>query len=147
MPETPKNREPRWHAMVALVAVGGLRLALPHQLSVGPDWLLLAVIGVLVVLATSEPAPSRATPCVSSSATCSSLSSPPTWPGRSTCCWPRSRRTGSYHIDLLRSAAALWITNVIVFASWYWRLELLGGPPFPANSAAATPTAPSSSPR
>src|SRR6202020_1292614 len=50
MPGTAKHFEPRWHAMVALVAVGGLRLALPHQLSVGPDWLLLAVIGVLVVL-------------------------------------------------------------------------------------------------
>jgi hypothetical protein len=29
--------------------------------------------------------------------------------------------------DLLRSAAALWITNVLVFASWYWRLDA-GGP-------------------
>jgi hypothetical protein len=36
--------------MVALIAVGGLRLALPHELSVGPDWLLLAVIGVLTLL-------------------------------------------------------------------------------------------------
>ena len=29
--------------------------------------------------------------------------------------------------DMLRSAAALWITNVLVFASWYWRLDA-GGP-------------------
>jgi hypothetical protein len=28
---------------------------------------------------------------------------------------------------LLRSAGVLWITNVIVFASWYWRLDA-GGP-------------------
>jgi hypothetical protein len=28
---------------------------------------------------------------------------------------------------LLRSAAALWISNVLVFASWYWRLDA-GGP-------------------
>jgi uncharacterized membrane protein len=28
---------------------------------------------------------------------------------------------------MLRSAAALWFTNVIVFASWYWRLDA-GGP-------------------
>ena len=28
---------------------------------------------------------------------------------------------------LLESAAILWITNVIVFASWYWRLDA-GGP-------------------
>ena len=29
--------------------------------------------------------------------------------------------------DLLRAAAVLWTTNVIVFASWYWRLDA-GGP-------------------
>jgi len=28
---------------------------------------------------------------------------------------------------LLRSAAALWVTNVLVFALWYWRLDA-GGP-------------------
>jgi len=28
---------------------------------------------------------------------------------------------------LLRSAAVLWVTNVLVFASWYWRLDA-GGP-------------------
>ena len=29
--------------------------------------------------------------------------------------------------ELLRSAAALWITNILIFASWYWRLD--GGGP------------------
>jgi Protein of unknown function (DUF1345). len=29
--------------------------------------------------------------------------------------------------ELLRSAAALWIANFLVFASWYWRLDA-GGP-------------------
>ena len=29
--------------------------------------------------------------------------------------------------ELLRSATALWITNILVFASWYWRLDA-GGP-------------------
>src|SRR5262249_34326609 len=28
---------------------------------------------------------------------------------------------------LLRSAAALWITNILIFAAWYWRLDA-GGP-------------------
>ena len=30
-------------------------------------------------------------------------------------------------LALLRSAASLWITNILVFASWYWRLDA-GGP-------------------
>jgi hypothetical protein len=30
-------------------------------------------------------------------------------------------------VDLLRAAAALWLANMLVFASWYWRLD--GGGP------------------
>jgi hypothetical protein len=30
-------------------------------------------------------------------------------------------------LEMLRSAGALWITNILVFASWYWRLDA-GGP-------------------
>jgi hypothetical protein len=30
-------------------------------------------------------------------------------------------------LQLLRSAAALWLSNILVFASWYWRLDA-GGP-------------------
>jgi len=29
--------------------------------------------------------------------------------------------------DLLTSACALWMSNILVFASWYWRLDA-GGP-------------------
>jgi len=29
--------------------------------------------------------------------------------------------------ELLRAAAALWVANILVFASWYWRLDA-GGP-------------------
>ena len=29
--------------------------------------------------------------------------------------------------ELLGAAAALWLTNIIIFASWYWRLDA-GGP-------------------
>ena len=34
---------------------------------------------------------------------------------------------------LLKSAAALWVTNILVFASWYWRLD--GGGPNQTRSA------------
>jgi uncharacterized membrane protein len=30
--------------------------------------------------------------------------------------------------ELLRAAAALWLTNILVFAAWYWRLD--GGGPY-----------------
>jgi uncharacterized membrane protein len=37
---------------------------------------------------------------------------------------PKHRETP---VALLQSAAALWIANILVFASWYWRLD--GGGP------------------
>ena len=37
---------------------------------------------------------------------------------------PAHRESGP---ELIRSAAALWFTNVLVFALWYWRLDA-GGP-------------------
>jgi hypothetical protein len=49
MANTPQQLEPRWPALLALLAVGGLRLALPESLSAGPDWLLLAVVGLLLI--------------------------------------------------------------------------------------------------
>src|SRR5580704_13506560 len=41
--------QPVWPAVVAVLAVGGLHLALPEPLTFGPSWLLLAVVSVLLV--------------------------------------------------------------------------------------------------
>jgi hypothetical protein len=49
MTDAPQRREPRWPAILALLAVGGLRLALPESLSAGPRWLLIAVVGFLLI--------------------------------------------------------------------------------------------------
>src|SRR2546423_2482517 len=40
--------EPRWQALLAVLAVGGIYLALPRTLIVGPTWLLPVVIVILV---------------------------------------------------------------------------------------------------
>src|ERR1700759_2437877 len=47
--KTVMRLEPRWPAMVALLAAGGLRLALPSYLSIGPDWMLLVVVVILII--------------------------------------------------------------------------------------------------
>ena len=112
--------------MVALVAVGGLRLALPHQLSVGPDWLLLAIIGVLIVVYLNASRLGHYGLCnilgylqlgIVTADMALSL-------GLLLAALPGHRQ---HPLDLLRSAAALWVTNILVFASWYWRLDA-GGP-------------------
>jgi len=112
--------------MVALIAVGGLRLALPHELSVGPDWLLLAIIGVLIVVYLVASRLNRYGLCnilgylqlgIVTADMALSL-------GLLLAALPEHRQ---HPLDLLRSAAALWVTNILVFASWYWRLDA-GGP-------------------
>jgi uncharacterized membrane protein len=126
MAQPAKYQEPRWHAMVALVAVGGLRLALPHELSVGPDWLMLAVIGGLIVLyAGARQFDKHNVAIFLGYLLVAIVTVDMTW---SLCllvaALPTHKETS---LALLRSAAALWITNIIVFASWYWRLDA-GGP-------------------
>src|SRR5450755_791209 len=43
------QREPRWPAVLALLGVGGLYLALPASLTMGPRWLLLAIVAALLI--------------------------------------------------------------------------------------------------
>jgi len=118
--------EPRWPALVALLAVGGLRLALPESLSYGPDWLLLAIIGVLVI--PSIWAHRRALNTVNrilGYILTSIVTLDMVWSlGLLIAALPAHKQTPT---ALLESAAALWITNILVFASWYWRLD--GGGP------------------
>src|SRR5580693_1640709 len=42
-------REPRWPAFLGMLTASGVYWALPEPLSVGPSWLLLAVIFVLLI--------------------------------------------------------------------------------------------------
>jgi hypothetical protein len=126
MQDSPKRAEPRWPAMLALLAVGGLRLALPKSLSVGPDWLLLLVVGILIiptVLARQRGNHrlNQALGYVLNSVVTLAMA----WSlGLLIAALP-SHKESSH--DLLRSAAALWLTNILVFASWYWRIDA-GGP-------------------
>jgi hypothetical protein len=126
MPNTSQHLEPRWPAILALLAIGGLRLSLPESLSAGPDWLILVVVGVLLIPTTwaRQRGKDRLNKLLgyllSSIVTVDMI-----WSlGLLVAALPAHRQLPK---DLLRSAAALWITNILVFASWYWRLDA-GGP-------------------
>lgn len=121
-----KPHEPRWPAFVAMGADALIHYALPERLSVGPRWLLFAVIFVLLVPIVFSYHRRRYD--VTKILTFIAL-------GVITLAL-----IGSLillvvglpnHKDapgtLLRSASLLWATNVIVFALWYWKLDA-GGP-------------------
>lgn len=126
MAKAVARSEPRWPAMLALLAVAGLRLALPAQLSVGPSWLLLVIVLVLLVptvwarLGGSHGLNQTLGYVINGTVTLDMA-----WSlGRLVRALPAHTETPQ---ALLRSAAALWVANILVFASWYWRLDA-GGP-------------------
>ena len=125
-PQESERLEPRWPAILALLAVGCLRLALPESLSLGPAWLLILVVGVLLVptvwarYAGNDKLNQRLGYLLTSLVTSDMIWS----------LYLLIAALPAHKIspeDLLISATALWITNILVFASWYWRLDA-GGP-------------------
>jgi hypothetical protein len=118
--------EPRWPAVLAILAVGGLNAVLPEPLSFGPYWLVLAVVSVLLVpIVISYRTGRRRMNQVLAHLVLGTVTASMVWSlGMLIARLPA-------HSDppktLLLSAAALWTANVLVFASWYWRLDA-GGP-------------------
>jgi hypothetical protein len=126
MANAPQQLEPRWPALLAMLAVGGLRLALPESLSVGPDWLLLVLVGLLLIpIVWSRMSGLDKLNKVLGYFVTSVVTLDMIWSLYSLVAALPSHKEPPQ--DLLRSAAALWVTNILVFASWYWRLDA-GGP-------------------
>ena len=118
--------EPRWQALLALLAVGGIYLALPQTLVVGPFWLLPIVIVILVMPTIvahrmGRYSLNRALGIITSSVITLALI---TSVILLVLAVPAHKEPP---VALLCSGAELWFTNVLVFALWYWRLD--GGGP------------------
>lgn len=118
--------EPRWQALLAFVAVAGIYLALPGDLIVGPTWLLPTLILVLLVPTvvshrTGRRSLNRVLGIVINGITTVALVASV---GLLVKSLPSHKESA---LELLLSGALLWLTNVIVFALWYWRLD--GGGP------------------
>src|SRR5271155_3731664 len=119
-------RVPRWPAFVAMLATAGVYLALPKNLSEGPRWLLFAIVVILLIpiVATYRRGRYKATRILTLMAN-----------GVITVAMIASLvllvRGIPLHLqtprELLGSASALWATNILVFALWYWELDA-GGP-------------------
>ena len=118
--------EPRWPAFVAVLAVGGLYTGLPDALTMGPRWLVpSAVLALLIptvvfhhtgrqrlnnLFGFAVDAALTLELMVSIALLIAAL--------------PTHKESPQ---ELLLSASSLWITNILVFALWYWRLDA-GGP-------------------
>ena len=118
--------EPRWPTAVAVLVAGALYAALPEPLSVGPRWLLLAILTVLVIPAMISHRRGMKTLNNVLGFTIEIIST--VFLFWSVVMLVRSLPSKEIQpVDLLKSAAVLWICNVVLFALWYWRLDA-GGP-------------------
>lgn len=120
-----ESNETRWPAAIAIVGIGGSSLALPDFLVPGPRWLVPIVVALLLVPAILAHAAGYhrldkilgyGISVVVTLALAASLAS-------LVLELPGHRQPA----ELLRSATILWVTNILVFALWYWRLDA-GGP-------------------
>jgi hypothetical protein len=122
----PRRHEPRWPAIVALFAAGAAQLALPDTMNAGPPWLVLAVVVVLTLAAVAARRMGRST----LNEVLGHIVSAVVSAGLLWAIWRLIQTLPTHReppIALLRAATLLWGTTVLVFASWYWRLDA-GGP-------------------
>src|SRR5690242_9021832 len=125
-PDHAAEPEPRWPAILGLLAIGGLYFSLPDRLTAGPNWLLFVVIVILLVpTIVSRRMGQRRTTIILGFVTFGIVTVAVIWSLFTLISWLPSKREGP--TELLRSAAALWLATVLVFASWYWQLDA-GGP-------------------
>lgn len=125
-PQHIDKPEPRGQALLAVLAICAIYLALPRDLVIGPIWLLPTVIVVLLVPTVvshrvGRHSLNRVLGIVINGITTLALIGSVILLVRAL---PTHRESPS---QLLRSGSLLWLTNVIVFALWYWRLD--GGGP------------------
>ena len=125
-PAEEPDREPRWPAVVAVLAVGGLYAALPEALTFGPRWLFPSVVLALLIPSVVSYHTGRHRLNAVFGFTVDGLLTVGLIISVILLidALPTKKETPQ---QLLLSAASLWITNILVFALWYWRLDA-GGP-------------------
>ncbi|MBV9503396.1 MAG: hypothetical protein JO323_00170 [Acidobacteriia bacterium] len=118
--------EPRWPATVTVAALVGLRFALPPALSAGPDWVMAPVAAALLIPAVvaHRMGIHRLNQILGYALLATITGDMITSLALLITRLPAHKESPR---ELLIAASGLWITNVLVFASWYWRLD--GGGP------------------
>ncbi len=130
--------------VVAVLATGFLRAVLPAQLGLGNRWLLLVIVvvvlGVLIIgnpgrIDQDRPWLRVLTSCMIGVITVANAYAAVRLAGDII---DGSAYTSSGKV-LLEGGGAIWLTNVIVFALWYWELDR-GGPVARARGSAVPPS-------
>jgi hypothetical protein len=126
IPVVDSEQEPRWPAIIGVLAAGGLYAALPEALTLGPRWIFPSLVLALLIpgIVSHHTGRHRLNMifgfAVDALLTLGLIISVILLINA----LPAGKQSPQ---ELLLSAAALWSTNILVFALWYWRLDA-GGP-------------------
>jgi uncharacterized membrane protein len=133
--------EPFWQAQLAVLFALLLYLALPGRLTLGPRWLLPLFEGVLLLgLAISTPyrhhsqSPARRRLSIGLIA----LVTAANFTALGLLVHLLLERNTAAGRDLIIAAGQIWLTNVAVFALWYWEVDR-GGPHIRTKSESQIP--------
>ncbi|MCL2418871.1 MAG: hypothetical protein FWD04_06235 [Conexibacteraceae bacterium] len=126
----PPRGEPHWPPQLAIAASIALQLILPHRLVAGPGWLFPALQGLmLAVLIVSSPqrltAPHSVRRRLALATTV--LLSLANGIALVLLAHYMLHHTVANGYELIIAGAEIWLTNVLVFALWYWEGDR-GGP-------------------
>lgn len=140
----PTKGEHRWSVSLAVLLAVVLQLAIPDELAFHPRWMLPVLEGLLfVALAIGNPhridRESKALRLFGLLLV-SAISLAVAW-SAAMLVYHLAHGTGKLNdnaMALLLSGGAIWLTNVIAFALWYWELDRGG----PAARAAARKSLP-----
>lgn len=132
--------EARWPASLALLACVALYLVLPNRLVVGPHWLLPVLIALpLIPLSARKhrrpnesPFVRRATISLIALISVANIASMALLVHHLLVAHVAQGR------NLIYSAVAVWLTNVIVYGLWFWEVDR-GGPHLRAGNAKLLP--------
>jgi hypothetical protein len=133
--------ESRWPVAAAIVVAILLQVALPDRLTLISRWVLPGLeLAVLLVLIVANPArfSRESRPLRAASLTLTAiLSLANAWSAALLVIGLVAGREGQDAGPLLSTGAAIWLTNIIAFALWYWQFDR-GGP----AARACPPSAP-----
>ncbi|WP_329585669.1 hypothetical protein OG500_33540 [Kitasatospora sp. NBC_01250] len=140
---TETEAEQRWTVTAVILIAVALQLAMPDRLSIHPRWMLPALeLGLLVALVVLNPHPrlgtsSRALRALSL-ALVAAISLANGWAAVKLVRDLVHGSGASSALPLLGTGGAVWATNVIAFALWYWEWDR-GGPAARARGTADYP--------
>jgi uncharacterized membrane protein len=134
--------EPRWPVALTVIAAIALQLAVPEQFVIHPRWLLPAIELVLLALLVAAN-PRRINRDhrlvrVGSLTLVAVATVANVWTAAHLIAALLGGTDQDKAPQLLLNGAAIWATNVIVFALWYWEFDR-GGPRARANATQRYP--------